>query len=91
MHLFYNSLDYLLPSDKVVDIFMFSVGGDTMMIAPWMVVLLVLTLHLQSHHTKYFLVNVDTGDKPGRVSGSSNKALDAAPDNTTGLTIIFTY
>ena len=58
-----------------------------MMTAPWMVVLLVLNLHL--HHTKYFLVEVDTDDKPGRVSRNSNKALNAASDNTTGLT--FTY
>ena len=61
----------------------------TMMTATWTPVLLLLTLHLQSHHTKYFLVEVDTDDKPRRVSGNSNKALDAAPDNTTGLT--FTY
>ena len=61
----------------------------TMTAAPRMVILLLLTLHI--HHTKYFLVEVDTGDKPGRVSSNSNKALDAAPDNTTGLTIIFTY
>ena len=61
----------------------------TMTAAPRMVILLLLTLRL--HHTKYFLVEVDTGDKPGRVSSNSNKALDAAPDNTTGLTIIFTY
>ena len=61
----------------------------TMMTSPWMMLLLLLTLRL--HHTKYFLVEVDTGDKPGRVSSNSNKALDAAPDNTTGLTIIFTY
>ena len=63
----------------------------TMMTSPRMMLLLLVTLHLQSHHTKYFLVEVDTGDKPGRVSRNSNKALDAAPDNTTGLTIIFTY
>ena len=61
----------------------------TMTAAPRMVILLLLTLRL--HHTKYFLVELDTGDKPGRVSSNSNKALDAAPDNTTGLTIIFTY
>ena len=55
--------------------FMFSVGvgGDTMMIAPWMVLLLVITLHLQSHHTKYLLVNVDSGNKP--VSRNSKKPI----------------
>ena len=53
--------------------FMFSVGGGTMMIAPWMVLLLVLTLHLQSHHTKYLLVKVDSGNKP--VSRNSNKPI----------------
>ena len=53
--------------------FMFSVGGDTMMIAPWMVLLLVITLHLQFHHTKYLLVNVDSGNKP--VSRNSKKPI----------------
>ena len=56
-------------------LFIFSVGGDTMMTAPWMLVLLVLTLHLQFHHTKYLLVKVDSGDKPGRVSSNSNKPV----------------
>ena len=60
-----------------------------MMTAPWMVLLLLLTLHL--HHTKYFLVEVDAGDKDSRVSRNSNKALDATPDNATGLTVTFTY
>ena len=61
----YDLLDYLLSSD------MFSVGGDTVMTAPWMVVLFVLTLHL--HHTKYLLVNVDSSNKP--VSRNSNKPI----------------
>ena len=52
---------------------MFSVGGDTMMAAPWMVVLFILTLHLQFHHTKYLLVKVDSGNKP--VSRNSNKPV----------------
>ena len=52
---------------------MFSVGGDTVMTAPWMVVLFVLNLHLQFHHTKYLLVNVDSGDKP--VSSNSNNPV----------------
>ena len=54
----------------------FSVGGDTVMTAPWMVVLFVLTLHLQFLHTKYLLVNVDSSNKP--VSRNSNKAVDWA-------------
>ena len=41
------------------------------MTAPWMLVLLVLNLHL--HHTKYLLVNVDSGDKP--VSSNSNNPV----------------
>ena len=57
--------------------------------APWMMFLLLLTLHL--HHTKYFLVEVDTDDKDSRVSSNSNKALGAPQNNATGLTIIFTY
>ena len=61
----------------------------TMMTATWMLLLLLLTLHL--HHTKYFLVEVDTDGKDSRVSSNSNKALDAAPDNKTGLTITLTY
>ena len=43
------------------------------MTAPWMVILLVLNLHL--HHTKYLLVNVDSGNKPSRVSSNSNKPV----------------
>ena len=43
------------------------------MTAPWMVILLVLNLHL--HHTKYLLVNVDSGNKPSRVSSNSNKLV----------------
>ena len=62
-----------------------------MMTATWTPVLLLLTLHLQSHHTKYFLVEVDTDDKDSRVSSNSNKALGAPRDNTTGLTVTFTY
>ena len=59
--------------------------------APWTSFLLLVTLHLQSHHTKYFLVEVDTDDKDSRVSSNSNKALGAPQNNATGLTIIFTY
>ena len=59
------------------------------MTAPWTLFLLLLTLHL--HHTKYFLVEVDTDGKDSRVSGNSNKALGAPRDNATGLTITFTY
>ena len=39
-----------------------------MMTAPWTLFLLLLTLHLPSHHTKNFLLKVDTDDKPRRVS-----------------------
>ena len=38
----------------------------------WTLVLLLLTLHLQTHHTKYFLLNVDTGNGASR---NSNKGL----------------
>ena len=38
----------------------------------WMLVLLLLSLHLKSHHTKNFLVKVDTGNGASR---NSNRGL----------------
>ena len=61
-----------MPSDFLVDI---SAVLVAMMTTPRMLVLMILTLRLQSHHTKFLLVNVDTGDKPRSVSKNTNKAL----------------
>ena len=49
----------------------------------WTLVLLLLTLHLPSHHTRNLLLNVDTGDKPRRVSSNSNKGLYGPTDHPT--------
>ena len=70
---------------------LFSVGGDIMSAPSWTLFLLLLTLHLQSHHTRNLLLNVDTDDKDSRVSSNSNKALGAPRDNATGLTVTFTH
>ena len=76
---------YLLPTDQGCDHIQCrqqqcGVGGDSMMTASWML-LLLLTLHLPSHHTKNLLLNVDTDDKDSRVSSNSNKALYGPPNN----------
>ena len=45
------------------------------MTVSWTLVVLLLTLHFQSHHTRNLLLKVDTDDKPGRVNSNSNKGL----------------
>ena len=69
-------------------------SGVNMMAAPPILVLMILALHLQCLHTKYFLVDTISNDKDGSVKHlenpkhsaprikTSNKAAPIGPDDS---------